>query len=305
MGDDGYDAIIKKIKDSSFLALPQSVVHILELSEDPSNGPPEYAVPICADPGLTTQVLRFINSSFFGFRYKITTVQVALSLVSVQTIKNFVLWNAIVSLVPNHKCGPFSFRAFNQDSLRRGAFTKCFSSLIPGLDSESLFVNGMLQDIAILPLAQCWPNEYEMLLQRSAQTGKRLSELEESHFGWNHARAGALLVKEWGFGDDFAKTIENHIIPPMMIKPNANNVQESIVSLSSLLPSVTETEWRDADAFFVLFNKFFQKRTPPSPYDIFEATDALHSDLLGVSQLEPIPFTMIDFHKKYLDSFNS
>ena len=34
-------------------ALPQSAIRLLELSQDPDNGPSEFAVPIEADPGLT------------------------------------------------------------------------------------------------------------------------------------------------------------------------------------------------------------------------------------------------------------
>ena len=39
-------------------ALPQSAIRLLELSQDPDNGPAEFAIPIEADPGLTGQVLR-------------------------------------------------------------------------------------------------------------------------------------------------------------------------------------------------------------------------------------------------------
>ena len=37
-------------------ALPQSAIRLLELSQDPENGPAEFAIPIEADPGLTGQV---------------------------------------------------------------------------------------------------------------------------------------------------------------------------------------------------------------------------------------------------------
>jgi len=36
----------------------------LQLSKDPDCGPAEFAVPIETDPGLTSQVLRFVNSSY-------------------------------------------------------------------------------------------------------------------------------------------------------------------------------------------------------------------------------------------------
>ncbi len=88
-------------------ALPQSAIKILELSRDPDLGPIELAVPIETDPGLTGQVLRFVNSSYFGFSREISSVRLAITLVGVRTIKNFALWSAVFSLMPNPKCGTF------------------------------------------------------------------------------------------------------------------------------------------------------------------------------------------------------
>ena len=48
-------------------ALPQSAVQLLQISQDPESGPTELAIPIESDPGLAMQVLRFANSSYFGF----------------------------------------------------------------------------------------------------------------------------------------------------------------------------------------------------------------------------------------------
>ena len=56
-------------------ALPQSAIRLLELSQNPDNGPAEFAVPIEADPGLTGQVLKFVNSSYFGFSREISQRQ--------------------------------------------------------------------------------------------------------------------------------------------------------------------------------------------------------------------------------------
>ena len=83
---------------------------LIELSQDADNGPAEFAVPIESDPGLAGQVLRFVNSSYFGFRQEVSSVKLAISLVGVRTIKNFAMWSAVFSLMPNPKCGPFDLR---------------------------------------------------------------------------------------------------------------------------------------------------------------------------------------------------
>lgn len=110
---------LKKLCTAQLPALPQSAIRLLELSQDPSNGPSEFAAPIETDPGLTGQVLKFVNSSYFGFSREIASVKTAITLVGIRTIKNFALWSAVFSLMPNPKCGLFELKNLWQDSLRR------------------------------------------------------------------------------------------------------------------------------------------------------------------------------------------
>ena len=110
---------LKKLLNLGHLpAMPQSAVALLDVSKDPSSGPAEFAIPIQADPGLTVQVLQFVNSSYFGFRNEISNVKQAITLVGVRTMKNFTLYSAIFSLIPDPKCGSFSLKLLWQDSLR-------------------------------------------------------------------------------------------------------------------------------------------------------------------------------------------
>ena len=85
----------KSLKDllagAQLPALPQSAIRLLELSQDPNKSPSEFATPIEADPGLAGQVLRFVNSSYFGFAREISSVKLAIQLVGIRTVKNFAL----------------------------------------------------------------------------------------------------------------------------------------------------------------------------------------------------------------------
>jgi HD-like signal output (HDOD) protein len=129
-------------------ALPQTAIRLLELSQDASNGPAEFAKPIEADAGLMGQVLRFVNSSCFGFAREIASVRQALQLVGVRTIKNFALWSAVFSLIPNPKFGPFDLKNLWQDSLRRAVFSRLLGRILKLPNSEDLFAAALLQDMA-------------------------------------------------------------------------------------------------------------------------------------------------------------
>ncbi|MDR1290242.1 MAG: HDOD domain-containing protein [Planctomycetaceae bacterium] len=309
------DNLVQELRGCKLLALPQSAAKVLELAKNIENGPPELAVPISADPGLTMQVLKFANSSFFGFRHKITAVQMALSLICVRTIKNFVLWNAVFAMLPNPKVGPFVLRLVLQDALRRGVFCKIYASYFQGIEPEEIFVVGLLQDIAVPILAQSRPVEYERFLDKLDAGKTRLSELEKSEFGWSHADAGAFLVQEWGFGEDFAQMVKEHAAADLIesaAQPVFNNsygvTSSAIVRLSSILPSASETEWWNADKFMEWFQKLAGKLNPtgkkmPTPAEVFATCDSQFEDMLSITKTPPPELSLINHLQKYNDSF--
>ncbi len=181
----------------------------LQLSKDPNNGPNEFAVPIESDPGLTGQVLKFVNSSYFGFSREISSVKTAITLVGVRTIKNFALWSAVFSLMPNPKCGPFDLKHLWQDSLRRALFARAVAKLLGLREAEDAFAAALLQDMAVPLLAKEFPTEYLKLLEGAAKAcGFRTWSGQT--FGWTHAEIGGQMARKWKLPEDTAQLIERH-----------------------------------------------------------------------------------------------
>ncbi|MHB8969204.1 MAG: HDOD domain-containing protein [Pirellulaceae bacterium] len=229
-------------------ALPQNAIRLLQLSQDPENGPAEFAVPIESDPGLTAQVLKFVNSSYFGFAREISSIKLAITLVGIRTIKNFALWSAVFSLMPNPKCGPFDLKSLWQDSLRRGLFARAMGRLLGQTDSEDLFAAALLQDMAVPLLAKELPEEYNKLFLARHSGRTRLSELEKERFGWTHAEAASLLARRWSLPEEFASLIECHTKFEELLASGATPGQTA-VSLSALLPSVQDENWFERELF--------------------------------------------------------
>ncbi|MFO0939218.1 MAG: HDOD domain-containing protein [Pirellulales bacterium] len=230
-------------------ALPQTAIRLLELSQDASNGPAEYAKPIEADPGLMGQILRFVNSSYFGFSREIASIKQALALVGVRTIKNFALWSAVFSLVPDPKFGPFDLKKLWQDSLRRAVFARLLGRKVNLPNAEDLFAAALLQDMAIPLLLKELPAQYEDLIQRRNVEKLRLSQLERSVFGWDHAQAAAALVRNWRLPEEFAVLIERHPNLSELLTSSPPVVDAACVALASMLPSCQDETWSDWEEF--------------------------------------------------------
>lgn len=230
-------------------ALPQTAIRLLELSQDASNGPTEFAKPIEADAGLMGQVLRFVNSSYFGFAREIASVRQALQLVGVRTIKNFALWSAVFSLIPNPKFGPFDLKSLWQDSLRRAVFARLLGRLLKLPNSEDLFAAALLQDMAIPLLLKELPEQYANLVERRGIEHVRLSHLEREVFGWDHAQAAAALCRNWKLPEEFAAIIERHTEFSDLINAVPRKLDAVCVALASLMPTCKDETWEEREVF--------------------------------------------------------
>jgi HD-like signal output (HDOD) protein len=239
----------KLLAGAQLPALPQSAIRLLELSQNPDNGPGEFAVPIESDPGLTGQVLRFVNSSYFGFSREISTIKLAITLVGVRTIKNFALWSAVFSLMPNPKCGPLDLKSLWQDSLRRALFARAIGKSLGMKDAEEPFAAALLQDMAIPLLAKEIPEIYAKLLVARDQGKIQLSALEQRVFGWTHAQAAGLMARQWNLPEEFATLIESHSSIDECLEKSSSELGRVAVAMSALLPPASDQSWVECGQF--------------------------------------------------------
>ncbi|MCS7239453.1 MAG: HDOD domain-containing protein [Thermoguttaceae bacterium] len=273
-------------------ALPQSALKILELSKDPSAGPPEYALAIEADPGLAAQVLRFVNSSFFGFSREISNLRLAVTLVGVRTIKNFVLWGAVFTLLPSPRCGPFDLQLLRQDSFRRALFARTVARHLRFPEAEEVFLAALLQDMALPILAKQLTLRYMVLFEQRQTEGVPLSRLEESTFGWTHAQAGGMLARRWNLPENCAALIEMHNQFDQLSTCPEGEPGGYAVALSAVLPSFADEIWAEREQFLEAYALGQELGLPPAE-ELLQGVDEQFRELAPVLRIAVPPQTLI------------
>ncbi|NND97992.1 MAG: HDOD domain-containing protein [Pirellulaceae bacterium] len=277
-------------------ALPQSALAIVQLSQQTENGSQEFVKAIEADPGLMGQVLKFANSEEFEFSGQIMSVHDALVRVGTRAICNFAMWNAVFSLTPNPKFGPYELKALWQDSLRRAVFARAIARSMNLDDAEDLFAGALLQDMAIPLLLRELPKQYEELVARRAAEGRRLSGLEYEMFGWDHADAAAMLAKRWHLPDRFVDLVGQHTRMDGIVDGGAETHGNMCVALASLLPSCRDGDWDDEereqfiDGYERLTRKPFE-----SLRDLFVQVDRESNEFAPLLRLPPPQRELADY----------
>jgi len=280
-------------------AMPQSAIGLLEVSRDPSSGPAEFALPIEADPGLTFQVLRFVNSSYFGFRNEISNVKQAITLVGVRTVKNFVLYSAVFSLIPDPKCGSFDLKLLWQDSLRRALFARTMGKVLGLKEAEEPFAAALLQDMAVPLLAKQVPDAYDQLFHARDKSNSRarLSMLEEHVFGWTHAEAAGIMARQWSLPENCAALIEDHLKVDQWVSAAQSEPGKLAVAMSALLPAIGDPGWVERETF----EEYYQQVCPaegPSVADLFSQIDEEFADFAPVLRMTVPSKSLADSYRE-------
>jgi len=255
-------------------AMPHSALNVLQLSNDLSKvNIYDLVRPIEADPGLTTQVLKFLNSAFFGFQNPVASIKQGIALVGIRTVKNFVLWKAIFSLIPKTGDSAFDVKQLWQDSLRRALFARLLVTQFGQDELDLAFAGGLLQDMAIPLLLKKKPQQTSMLIQEiKKHPEKRLSDLELANHGWTHADAAEMMCVSWKIPEDLRTLLANHTkIEPYLERP-ADNPEQLVVSLSALLPRVSLNRWYEEDRLRHYMNMVFPTQ-PTLLEDLFAQVD--------------------------------
>ena len=75
-----------KLKARDLPSLPEVVTKITELVQNPKSSAAELSIVISQDSGLTSRVLRLVNSAYYGFPKQISSIQHAIMILGFSTI---------------------------------------------------------------------------------------------------------------------------------------------------------------------------------------------------------------------------
>ena len=143
--------IIDKIDDLP--TLPRTVLKITELVNDPKSSAKDLARVITDDQVLTARLLKLVNSSFYGFPQRISTVTAAIVLLGFDAIRNLLLTSSVFDLFANRNRQKKQIQErFWDHSLGCAVGAKVIGNYLRHDNIEELFVSGLLHDIGALAI---------------------------------------------------------------------------------------------------------------------------------------------------------
>lgn len=197
--------VLEKIKDIP--AMPNVIVKALGIIKDENSGIKELGDIISYDQALTSQVLKLVNSAYYGFAQEITSVTKALALLGMTQTKNIIIAVAMKPMLTSQ-----GGKDMWKHSLRCAVACEYLANKLNLADGGDAFTIGFLHDIGKIILNMVDTQACKQVNERVA-SGEDIIDVENEIFETNHADMGFLLAKKWQLSVLLANCIKYHHDP--------------------------------------------------------------------------------------------
>jgi diguanylate cyclase (GGDEF)-like protein len=203
--------LLAQIKgDPQLPSLPAVAVQVLELAKQSNATAAGVAKVISSDPALVAKVLKTVNSSFYGLSHQVSTINHAIVLLGMQTVKTLALGFSLASSLNSKKSAKFDYVRFWRQSLFSAVAARTLAKVVQSKEPEEAFLAGLLSDIGTLAMHRALGREYDILLEKSEGDQVKLLSLSREKFDLDHAQVGGALAEHWKFPPQMVEPIRQH-----------------------------------------------------------------------------------------------
>lgn len=224
-------------------ALPAVVSEVQSLIRDANVDMKRVAELISSDPAILAQVLKIVNSAYYGLPREVKNVQFAIAFLGLNEVYRMVLSLSVINTLAIDK----------KDELKEFWFHSFYAALCtkylakkyePHLSLEELWSAAMLHDIGKLVYLKFFPDHYRALRKYSKEHGCLFSEAQR-HFSLpSSAYLGTLLSEHWRLPEEIRQacacnTLE-HLTPMKADSPSTPF--QRMICLGNLLTVLSTME---------------------------------------------------------------
>lgn len=160
-----------------------------------------------SDQVVAGKMLQAANSAFYSPRQLIKSVSQAISYVGMEDARRILLASAVQPLYSSPRLGRIWKHA-----VEAAQVAEQIAIMSKKVDPAEAFLIGLLHDVGKLAMA-LMPNELNASLDRLIVKGCEPAIAEVVVCGFDHAEAGADVLRHWKFSDELISAVRYHHMP--------------------------------------------------------------------------------------------
>ncbi|MBW2563430.1 MAG: HDOD domain-containing protein [Deltaproteobacteria bacterium] len=191
--------------------LPTILFEVNTLLEDINTSAKKLGETIGKDPSMVAKILKLVNSSFYGFRSKISDISNALVLLGFNTVRNSIISVSIIKTFSGkNNLEGFDITEFWKHSIAVAVTSKRLAEKCRVEAPDNCFVAGLLHDIGKLVLSQYFQDLFAKIWITAQKENLNFYEAEKREIPVKHPMIGSLLAKRWQFPEHLVDAVKCH-----------------------------------------------------------------------------------------------
>ncbi len=191
--------------DESALTAPPAILLKVVHSLNSEMSTEQISEIVAHEQTLSAQIMRLANSSFFGFKGEINTIERAITILGTSMVLNIALTSFLVGQTRSlhlHNC---DLNQFWLHSFLVADFAREFAHSTAEQNYDEAYLTGLLHDLGALPL---YSQEQEKTdLFSKPHTAENVDEYERDNWGITSTELTYLLLKKWNLPEKITTAV--------------------------------------------------------------------------------------------------
>ena len=241
--------------------LPTVLNHLLKLMNDANSSAGQISTLIEKDGVLSGNVLRSVNSAYYGLQSRVSSIRHAVTLLGFETLRNLALAFSMRQMLVKPKAASRKLSAqYSQHALGCAMMTQFLAHYAQSEDVDAAFAAGLFHDVGKLLIINTLPEMFPPLIEHWETSGGEFEESEQELLGVTHSQLSSVVLEKWKLSDVIQTAAAFHHNPDSC--PSSGDQTMTLAHLVHAADLYVR--------FYGLEIASSAKRRPPEPDQAFE-----------------------------------
>jgi len=206
------EEILQKV--NAIPAFPATVIKLIKMMDDPNVSVSSIKEVIRTDEGLTVKLLRVANSAFYRGRREIKTIEDAVVVLGLRTVKSMIFSVTVSPILSKELSGyDLGKEALWRQSQLSAMTAQTIAKKCRFKEVDLAYTAGLLKDVGKVVLDEYVKNNFDEVMKQVEEKNVAFIEAESEVLGFTHAEVGAKIAERWNLPPEIVEVIRYHHEP--------------------------------------------------------------------------------------------
>lgn len=206
------EEILQKV--NAIPAFPATVIKLIKMMDDPNVSVSSIKEVIRTDEGLTVKLLRVANSAFYRGRREIKTIEDAVIVLGLRTVKSMIFSVTVSPILSKELSGyDLGKEALWRQSQLSAMTAQTIAKKCKFKEVDLAYTAGLLKDVGKVVLDEYVKNNFNEVMKEVEEKNVAFIEAESDVLGFTHAEVGAKIAERWNLPPEIVEVIRYHHEP--------------------------------------------------------------------------------------------